>query len=95
MEQEANIGQRYLGTGPLYGEAEVTYAEERREALQYGRTTRVGELEVTLFDAGHVLGAAGVVIAAGGHRFQPIRDPSRFPVCPKCKELAAMLWGPD
>jgi predicted Zn-ribbon and HTH transcriptional regulator len=30
-----------------------------------------------------------------GHRFQPIRDPSRFPVCPKCKELAAMLWGPD
>jgi Protein of unknown function (DUF3039) len=30
-----------------------------------------------------------------GHRFQPIRDPSRFPVCPKCKELAAMLWGPE
>jgi predicted Zn-ribbon and HTH transcriptional regulator len=27
-----------------------------------------------------------------GHRFQPIRDPSRFPVCPKCKELAGMLW---
>jgi Cft2 family RNA processing exonuclease len=68
MEQEANIRQRYLGTGPLYGEAEVAYAEERREALPYGRTTRVGELEITLFDAGHVLGAAGVVIAAGGHR---------------------------
>ena len=68
MEQEANIRQRYLGTGPLYGEAEVAYAEDRREALPYGRTTRVGELEVTLFDAGHVLGAAGVVIAAGGHR---------------------------
>jgi Cft2 family RNA processing exonuclease len=68
MEQEATIRRRYLGTGPLYGEAEVAYAEERREALSYGRTTRVGELEVTLFDAGHVLGAAGVVIAAGGHR---------------------------
>jgi hypothetical protein len=26
-----------------------------------------------------------------GHRFQPIRDPSRFPVCPRCKELAALL----
>jgi Protein of unknown function (DUF3039) len=28
-----------------------------------------------------------------GWRFQPVRDPQRFPVCPKCKELAAMLWG--
>jgi Protein of unknown function (DUF3039) len=26
-----------------------------------------------------------------GHRFQPVRDPSRFPVCPRCKELAAFL----
>jgi hypothetical protein len=26
-----------------------------------------------------------------GHRFQPVRDPSRFPVCPRCKELAALL----
>jgi Protein of unknown function (DUF3039) len=37
----------------------------------------------------------GLITALCGHRFQPIRDPSRFPVCPKCKELAAMLWGPD
>jgi hypothetical protein len=28
---------------------------------------------------------------ACGRRFQPIRDPSRFPVCPRCKELAGML----
>jgi predicted Zn-ribbon and HTH transcriptional regulator len=26
-----------------------------------------------------------------GHRFQPVRDPSRFPVCPRCKELASLL----
>jgi hypothetical protein len=26
-----------------------------------------------------------------GHRFQPVRDPSRFPVCQRCKELAALL----
>jgi len=26
-----------------------------------------------------------------GHKFAPIRDPQRFPVCPKCKELAGML----
>jgi hypothetical protein len=31
--------------------------------------------------------------ALGGHRFQPVRDPQRFPVCPKCKELAALLWS--
>jgi DUF3039 family protein len=26
-----------------------------------------------------------------GHRFQPVRDPSRFPVCPRCRELASLL----
>jgi hypothetical protein len=26
-----------------------------------------------------------------GHRFSPVRDPQRFPVCPRCKELAGML----
>jgi hypothetical protein len=35
----------------------------------------------------------GTVTALCGHRFQPVRDPQRFPVCPRCKELAAMLWG--
>jgi hypothetical protein len=33
----------------------------------------------------------GTVTALCGRRFQPIRDPQRFPVCPKCKELAGML----
>jgi hypothetical protein len=26
-----------------------------------------------------------------GHRFSPVRDLQRFPVCPRCKELAGML----
>jgi Protein of unknown function (DUF3039) len=30
-----------------------------------------------------------------GFRFSPVRDPQRFPVCPRCKELATMLWGPE
>jgi hypothetical protein len=34
----------------------------------------------------------GLVTALCGHRFQPVRDPQRFPVCPRCKELAALLW---
>ena len=33
----------------------------------------------------------GLVTALCGHRFQPVRDPSRFPVCQRCKELAALL----
>ena len=37
----------------------------------------------------------GLVTALCGHRFQPIRDPQRFPVCPKCKELAALLWDSE
>ena len=33
----------------------------------------------------------GLITALCGHRFPPIRDPQRFPVCPRCKELAGML----
>jgi Protein of unknown function (DUF3039) len=37
----------------------------------------------------------GTVTALCGYRFPPVRDPQRFPVCPRCKELAALLWGPE
>jgi len=37
----------------------------------------------------------GLITALCGRRFQPIRDPSRFPVCPRCKELAGMLWDSE
>jgi Cft2 family RNA processing exonuclease len=53
---------------PPYGEVEVEQAENRLVAAGYGRTVQVGELEVTLFPAGHILGAAGVVIRAGDQR---------------------------
>lgn len=32
----------------------------------------------------------GRITAICGWQFEPIRDPSRFPVCPKCKELVGM-----
>ncbi|ADP84364.1 Protein of unknown function DUF3039 [Pseudofrankia inefficax] len=32
----------------------------------------------------------GRVTALCGFKFEPVRDPSRFPVCPKCKELVEM-----
>jgi hypothetical protein len=33
----------------------------------------------------------GLVTALCGFRFAPVRDPQRFPVCPKCRKLAGML----
>lgn len=32
----------------------------------------------------------GLVTALCGFKFPPVRDPQRFPVCPKCKELVDM-----
>jgi Protein of unknown function (DUF3039) len=29
----------------------------------------------------------GRITAICGWQFEPVRDPSRFPVCPRCKEL--------
>jgi Cft2 family RNA processing exonuclease len=53
---------------PLYGTAEVEQAEARIQELPFDRTFRLGDFEVTLFVAGHILGAAGVVIAAGDRK---------------------------
>lgn len=53
---------------PPYGEAEVEQAEGMLRAVGYGRTATVGDLELTLFRAGHILGAAGIVIQAGDQR---------------------------
>jgi hypothetical protein len=33
----------------------------------------------------------GRVTALCGFKFEPVRDPSRFPVCPKCKEFLSLL----
>ncbi|WP_131748962.1 DUF3039 domain-containing protein [Frankia sp. Cppng1_Ct_nod] len=32
----------------------------------------------------------GRVTALCGYKFEPVRDPQRFPVCPRCKELVEM-----
>jgi Cft2 family RNA processing exonuclease len=63
---EADDGLRALP--PLYGPAEVERAEERIQDQPFHRAFPVGDLRLTLFPAGHILGAAGVVIAAGDQR---------------------------
>jgi len=52
---------------PSYGEAEVDAAVEVLQVLPSNRTFTVGDLYLTLFPAGHILGAVGVVIEGGGH----------------------------
>ncbi|MFC4051720.1 MBL fold metallo-hydrolase [Actinomadura syzygii] len=62
----------------LYGPREVDAATRRREALSLGVPRRIGALTVELFPAGHVLGAAGVVVRAGDRRVVVTGDISGF-----------------
>ncbi|HET8658244.1 MAG TPA: MBL fold metallo-hydrolase [Micromonosporaceae bacterium] len=68
MAQQADDAAEYGWLAPLYGEAEVEAAERSLQPLPYGRARNVGGLTVQLFNAGHILGAAGVVVSAGDQR---------------------------
>jgi Cft2 family RNA processing exonuclease len=68
MARQADDAAKYGWIAPLYGEAEAEAAERSLQPLQYGRARNVGNLTVQLFNAGHILGAAGVVISAGDQR---------------------------
>src|SRR5205823_12155280 len=62
-------GEEWAG-GPLppYGRDDVRRAVERLQVLRFGQRRWVGALEIELFPAGHIVGAAGVVVHAGPHR---------------------------
>ncbi|NVI87588.1 MBL fold metallo-hydrolase [Actinomadura sp. BRA 177] len=62
----------------LYGAADVEAASRRREELPFGVPRRIGALTVELFPAGHILGAAGVVVRAGDRRVVITGDISGF-----------------
>jgi Cft2 family RNA processing exonuclease len=62
----------------LYGAADVEAAARRREELPFGAPRRIGALTVELFPAGHILGAAGVVVRAGDRRAVITGDISGF-----------------
>lgn len=53
---------------PLYGEAHLIFAEEHLTELPFHKTLPIGDVDLTLFPAGHILGAAGVVLSADGGR---------------------------
>lgn len=66
------------GAAVLYGPREVAAAARRCAELPPGVPCRIGALTVELFPAGHVLGAAGVVVRAGDRRAVVTGDISGF-----------------
>lgn len=65
-------------TQPLYDGADFDNTVRRLEELAYGVTRTIGDLTIELFPAGHVLGAAGVVVRAGDRRVVISGDISGF-----------------
>lgn len=63
---------------PLFFQSGFDAAAERLEELAYGVPRRIGDLTIELFRAGHILGAAGVVVRAGEHRVVVTGDISGF-----------------
>jgi Cft2 family RNA processing exonuclease len=63
---------------PLYDSADFDDTVRRLEELPYGVTRSIGDLTIELFPAGHVLGAAGVVVRAGDRRVVISGDISGF-----------------
>ncbi|MEV4575087.1 MBL fold metallo-hydrolase [Nonomuraea jabiensis] len=62
----------------LYGNDSVSSATQRCEELPYGVERAIHDVSVELFPAGHILGAAGVVVRAGDQRITVTGDISGF-----------------
>lgn len=69
MARRADGDESWAG-GPMppYQQSDVDAAISALSDLQMGRRRRVGAFGIELFPAGHIIGAAGVVISAGEHR---------------------------
>ncbi|MEV3980605.1 MBL fold metallo-hydrolase [Nonomuraea sp. NPDC049758] len=62
----------------LYRNDSVSSATQRCEELPFGVERVIQDVSVELFPAGHILGAAGVVVRAGGQRIVITGDISGF-----------------
>lgn len=69
MARRADSGESWDG-GPLppYQQSDVDSAVEALSDLPIGHRRRIGDVEIELFNAGHIIGAVGVVITAGRER---------------------------
>ncbi|MBB4919156.1 MBL fold metallo-hydrolase [Streptosporangium saharense] len=79
MDQRRRLADTWsVDTEPLYPREAVAEASRRCEELAFGVPRRIGDLTVELFPAGHILGAAGVVVRAGESRVVITGDISGF-----------------
>jgi Cft2 family RNA processing exonuclease len=63
---------------PLYDAADFAETVRRLDELAFGVPRPIGDLTIELFPAGHILGAAGVVVRAGEQRVVISGDISGF-----------------
>jgi Cft2 family RNA processing exonuclease len=70
MNNRIDADSEWMLSGPtaLYTETHLVAAEENLRSVEFGRVLRIGDMDVSLFPAGHVLGASGVLLAADGGR---------------------------
>ncbi|WP_405084827.1 MBL fold metallo-hydrolase [Microbispora sp. NBC_01389] len=79
MSERERLHHRWGADGAvLYSRRAVEAAVQRCEEVPFGAVRRIGDLSVELFPAGHILGAAGVVVRAGDQRVVVTGDISGF-----------------
>jgi Cft2 family RNA processing exonuclease len=77
LRNKTEGGQWKGGPLPPYSDLDVNSAVDQLRAVAIGREVTVGALTLELFPAGHIVGAAGVVVAAGDQRVVVTGDVSR------------------
>ncbi|MEV0353238.1 MBL fold metallo-hydrolase [Nonomuraea sp. NPDC050680] len=79
MGQRERLHRRWgSDSEPLYQRDAVEMTTHRCEEVPFGVVRTIGDLTVELFPAGHILGAAGVVVQAGDQRVVITGDISGF-----------------
>lgn len=70
MRRRLEAESRWMeGTAPLYSEAEIQWAEDRIRPVDFNRMKRLNsDTGFELFPAGHIVGAAGVVLTFGDRK---------------------------
>lgn len=83
-----------LATAETLAIARLRLGEMPGEALAYGEAKRIGEVEVRLVPAGHVLGSAQVVLECAGLRIVVSGDYKRSPdpTCPLFEPVDADVF---
>jgi hypothetical protein len=99
LDFDTALGEQFLDVAVGQAKAQVAadgdddYIGGKRKPAKADRGTRAAPGRRVLMPAvwvlerGHSECNSGVVV--------PFSWFERFPVCPRCKELAAMLWGPN